>query len=111
MKTRPNNKEENIAAIAYGMAGLTNKAGLTFYEQHGDELEGEGGCLRYFVECADAFTTMGPEGAPEYDWYLAVDAYVADIVECADLPDYVELQLLARKAIVASREFARDDAC
>lgn len=101
----PTTKEENIAAIAYGIAPLTDRHGFNFYEKHSDTLEGAIGCLRYFVQCADAFTTMETQGGvpSEYDWYLAIDHYVVAIVALNELPSFEELQRLAATVIAEAK--------
>lgn len=97
---------ENTAAIAYGMKGMTNRAGLTFYEQRCDELEGEAGMLFYFVECGEAFEEAEMEIAlhdvDPGDWYLAVDAFCIALISADDLPRNEELKAMALAAIAAT---------
>lgn len=94
---------ENIAAISYGIAGMTNAAGLTFYEQHCDALEGEAGMFRYFVApLAEEFSAAEESisQAFEWDWYCAIDNYIMDVLAMGDrLPTDTELRELALKAI------------
>jgi len=94
---------ENIAAISYGIALERGTDGATFYDRHGDDLEGASGCWRWMIDAAKQFTLAEPAES-SFDWYLAVDGFVRDIMSADELPTEEELYTSAQRNIEANIE-------
>lgn len=101
-------RDENIAAICYGVALLSDEQDRTFYQKHGDGLEGTIGVLQWLIDAAEVFTSAEEQiergEAYEWDWYLATDGFVADLVEAEELPDDAKLLAMALRNIEAAKE-------
>ncbi|MCC6151794.1 MAG: hypothetical protein IT461_16205 [Planctomycetes bacterium] len=72
-----------------------------FYERHTVKLRGFAGIWRFCLLAAHAFseaegTVLLPD---DYNWIVAVDAFVNALICCKKLPSDKELRALAKRAI------------
>lgn len=99
---------ENIAAVAFGIALERGTDGATFVERHSDGLEGQLGCIRWLIEAGEQFDRAEVAlraSVPRFDWYLAIDAFVREIMQYEDdLPSLDELFKLAGRCIKVNAE-------
>ena len=72
-----------------------------FYERHTVKLRGFAGVWRFCVKAAGVFSDV--EGTillpDDYNWIVAVDAFVNALVSLKKLPSDKELRALAKRAI------------